>query len=181
MSHAIDIDGVHEKLFVLRNLVFASRSYASEENIASDIDYGYGFFDDYWGYLKVILSNYIIEVSVKMRMIQEHCGNDEDLTEFEIDALNGMSIGAIKEGKFDLTLRESFNKVIHSKRATIEFIDDESGKFKYWDGNFNLYGFRGKEEWHLELSVGCWAKSVASYLTALEDNEKTINLGQDWS
>lgn len=28
MSHAIDIDGVLEKLFVLRNLVFASRSYA---------------------------------------------------------------------------------------------------------------------------------------------------------
>ena len=55
MSHAIDFDGLEEKLFVLRHLVHGAPSYCAHEDIGTEIDAGYESFDGYWGTTKSII------------------------------------------------------------------------------------------------------------------------------
>ena len=47
MSHAIDIDGLDEKLFLIRHLVHGAATYCVAEDIRSENEAGYEFFDDY--------------------------------------------------------------------------------------------------------------------------------------
>jgi hypothetical protein len=186
MSHAIDFDGLQEKLFLLRHLSLGSINYCKEENVGSNIDIGEGEFDSYWGLLKVLLSNYLIESAVKLRMIQEFCtknGYDEELSNIEKNAIEGLNLGSILEGSFKLTIRESTNKIIHATMATIEFSESNGIKhaFKHWDGYYHLHGNKGKASWHLALNVNSWAKAISAYLEELESNELTIYMGQDWA
>jgi hypothetical protein len=48
MSHAIDIDGLQETLFILGHLSLGSKNYCREEEIGSDIDVGEGEFERFW-------------------------------------------------------------------------------------------------------------------------------------
>jgi len=186
MSHAIDFDGLQEKLFLLRHLSLGSRSYCSEEELGSEIDVGEGEFDSYWGLLKGILSNYLIECAVKLRMIQEFCaknGYAEKLSNAEIVALAGIVIGRIEKGNFPLSIRETTNKIIHSTRAIISFSKEPAkhGEYRFWSGYYHLQGTKGAADWQLAIDVNSWAKAVSIYLKALESNELTLYMGQDWA
>lgn len=185
MSHAIDFDGLDEKLFLIRHLVHGAAAYCAAEDMQSEDEAGYEFFDGYWGRLKVLLSNYVIESAVKARMIQEFCEkNDEgELKEFEKEAVGILTLGKVLEGDFKLTLREASNKIIHATSAIIELKDTDvcGTSYKAWDGKYHLYGKHGKKDWHVELNVEDWAKAMSSFLEVLADNEKTFYMGQDWS
>lgn len=186
MSHAIDFDGFVDKLFVLRHLVHGAPSYCVSEDIGTEIDAGDESFDEYWGRLKGLSSNYLIECAVKARMIQEYCSKDDyddELTKFEQDAVGKLSLGTVREGDFKLTLREASNKIIHSTSAIIEFknTNTEGSSYKYWDGKYHLHGTHRNKQWHVELCVESWAKAMSAFLEILADNEKTFYMGQDWS
>ncbi len=186
MSHAIDFDGLDEKLFILRHMVHGAPAYCVIEDIGSEIDAGDESFDGYWGRLKVLLSNYLIECAVKSRMIQEYCSKDDvegEISKFENEAVCELSLGQVVEGSFKLTLREASNKIIHATSAIVEFkeIDQEGSSYKCWDGKYHLYVTHGKAQWHVELCVESWAKAMSAFLEILADNEKTFYMGQDWS
>lgn len=186
MSHAIDFDGLQEKLFLLRHLSLGSEAYCGEEEIGSEADICEGEFDFYWGWMKVVLSNYLIECAVKLRMVQEFCTNngyEEELKQFEESALEGLEIGIVYQGNFQLSVRETTNKIIHATRATINFKESEGAirAFKHWDGYFHLYGRRSSSGWHVAVAINSWAKAVASYLDELHSSELTIYMGQDWA
>ena len=186
MSHSIDIDGLDEKLFLIRHLVHGTKTYCAAEDIISEYESGCELFDNYWGQLKFLLSNYIIESAVKARMIQEFCekdNSDGELARFEEKAIGSLSLGDVREGKFKLTLREASNKIIHSTRAIIELKDIVVGdtSYKAWDGKYHLFGKHHNNDWHLELDVEGWAKAMSAFLEILSDNEKTFYMGQDWS
>jgi hypothetical protein len=186
MSHAIDFDGMQEKLFLLRHLSLGSKAYCREEEIGSDIDIGEGEFDSYWGWLKVVLSNYLIESAVKLRMIQEYCAKDgyaEELASYERTAMKGLSLGTIHQGSFTISVRETTNKIIHATRATIAFTEEPGGHgtYRHWDGYYHLYGKKGSADWHLALDVNAWSKAVSIYLDELQSNELTLYMGQDWA
>jgi len=186
VSHAIDLDGLEEKLFILRHLVHGTASFCMQDNISCEEDLEREFFHGYWGRLKVSVSNRLIECAIKSRMIEEFCAKDDtdnQLRDFEQQAVNQLNLGSVKQGNFKLTLREASNKIIHATRATIEF---KSMVFtgptaRRWDGKYHLYGSHQGKPWHVELCVDSWAKSMYNFLKILEENEKTIHLGQDWS
>ncbi|MBB6088662.1 hypothetical protein [Wenzhouxiangella marina] len=185
MSHAIDFDGLHEKLFLLRHLSLGSEAYCRQEGIGSDADIGEGEADAYWGWLKALLGNYLIECAVKLRMIQEFCtasGFEEELVNFERSALEGLELGLIHEGDFALSVRETTNKIIHATRATIDFVPTvDTPAFRHWDGYYHLYGKKGTHNWHLSLAVYSWSKAVSAYLDELQFSELTLYMGQDWA
>jgi hypothetical protein len=186
MSHAIDLDGLHEKLFILQHLVYGSQGYCVSEGITDEEEAGYTEFQSCWGWTKAIVSNYLIECAVKLRMIQEFCARNcdaDELNAMEQNAMGGLVIGRIHEGTFRLTVREACNKIIHATRATIVFgsTDESAGSVQHWDGQYNLTGTQGNHQWSLQLDVASWAKAAAHYLELLETSEKTIYLGQDFA
>lgn len=169
-------------------MVHGSSSYCVSNKIGSkyDDEAGQEYFDEYWAQLKYLLSNYLIECAVKIRMVQEFCGKEDSyevLARYEEKAVESLSLGRVIEGGFNLTLRETTNKIIHSTSAKIEFSDIESDgdAYKAWDGKYHLYGSHGKSDWHVELCVENWAKTMSTYLDVLADDEKIFYMGQDWS
>lgn len=186
MSHAIDLDGIREKLFVLRHLALGTKEYCRVEEITSEVELSGDFFNDYWGQLKVLLSNYLIEIAVKIRMIEEYClknGYKDEIRTFEKEATSGLALGKIHSGSFSLSIRESSNKIIHATRAYFEFkkFKHNSEELQCWNGNYNFEGHKNGKEWHFELYIDNWCNALTEYLNHLEESEFTIEIGQDYA
>ena len=72
MPHSINIDGIFESLFLLQNLVYASPSFCDLHKIRwageakGEFDWYY-----YFGWLKSIVCEHLIQVSIKLRMLED--------------------------------------------------------------------------------------------------------------
>lgn len=186
MSHAIDIDGAAEKLFILQHLAYGSEAYCRSEGVFSAEHAGYSEFQSPWGWTKAVVSNYLIECAVKLRMIQEYCAKRRDsggLAELDSAATLDLHIGQVHVGEFGLTLRESCNKIVHATNVSMNFTtpDKSSDGLHSWDGQMHLVGAQHGKPWSLQLSVAHRAKASLRYLDLVEDQGLMEELGQDWS
>lgn len=184
MSHAIDIDGIQEKLFVIRHLCHGTEKYCIRDKIQTELDLSIDFFDGYWGKLKVLLSNNLIEIAAKVRMIEEFCnaqGYSDLLKELEDEAIGKRKLGSVSKGKFRLTLREAANKIIHSTHAEVNFKNFSYLNTQYlcWDGAYEMHGKHGQKEWTVVLDIESWAICLSNFLRLLEENELTFSMGQN--
>lgn len=185
MSHAINIDGTLEKLFLLQHLAYGSHSYCRSEGVLSIEHTGYTEFQSHWGWTKSVVSNFLIECAVKLRMVQEHCAKRKDshgVAELDKEATLALKIGHVHEGTFPLTLRESCNKIVHATRASIEFTaaDGSTDGVHFWDGQMYLHGEQHGKPWRFQLKVANWAKAGARYLDVAQDQGLLDEFGQDW-
>ena len=170
MGHPIDFDSLESSLFVLQQIVLASESYCSQEMIGSELDLGDGNFDAYWGWIKGIVTERLIDCAIKTRIFQDFLaesryGLKSDLIKIDAQARKNLIIGVVHEGSFELTLRETCNKIIHAKKSVPSWLEKPIGdmKIKYWDGCFHLHGTKESKVWHLELNVGNWARAMSRY------------------
>ncbi len=181
MSHAIDFDALDEKLFVLQHLVLASSSYCEQRGIGTESDEGDGAKDEYWGWVKALTSNYLLECAVKTRVFHDFLTAsrfEHELKKLDAEAREGLTIGVARKGSFPATLRETCNKIIHATHVILVW--NEESKHHYWSGKMLLTGAKGTEEWELELHVGQWARAMARYHESLSQSEGRIYAGQDW-
>jgi hypothetical protein len=186
MSHVLNFDELDGHLFILQQLVLASQHYCGQEMIGSDLDIGDGKFDVYWGWIKGTVSEYLIDCAIKTRIFQDYLADGKntievDLAQVDLDARKNLQIAIIHEGDFELTLREICNKIIHAKQSIPSWSEKtrEEKVFKYWNGSFHLHGSKGKQNWHLELRVGDWAKAMTLYHHMLDRAEGREYVGQD--
>ncbi len=189
MSLFINFDELDSELFLLQQLVLASEGYCLQEMIGNEkLDVGDGKFDIYWSWIKGIVSESLIDCAIKTRIFQDYLSESEnlimeiDLSKADFEARKDLNIGIIHEGNFELTLRESCNKIIHAKKSVPSWNEKTVADmiFKYWNGSFHLYGSKGNRNWHLELRVGDWAKAMSIYHDILESSEGRNYVGQDW-
>lgn len=181
MSHAIDFDALDEKLFLLQQLVFASKPYCKRQAIGNESDVGEANKDEYWGWIKSLTSNYLIECAVKTRVFHDYLRNshfENDFDRIDADACQGLTIATISKGAFAITLRETCNKIIHATRVVLVWNDTRNNQ--YWGGKLLLLGKKGAESWELELNIGDWALAMTRYHKALEESEGRVYAGQDW-
>jgi hypothetical protein len=61
----------------------------------------------------------------------------------------------VHEGKFDLTLREAFNKVIHATDTKLAWTEEDS--VEWWSGRILLSSRQRQIEWKLRLDVEAFA------------------------
>jgi hypothetical protein len=158
MSHQLDFDGMLEKLILLQHFAHGSKQFCQDRLTGSEYDIGDEAFDEYWGWVKVLVSTYILECGIRVRVfldiISEKLEKSE-IIDLDTAARAELSIGQIVDGNFKLTLRETCNKIIHAKKVvpvwTTGMVNDI--EFKYWSGQFDLSGTRGSESWQLLLDV----------------------------
>jgi hypothetical protein len=185
MSHAIDIDGTAERLFILQHLAYGSKDYCTSEGILSLEHTGYAQFQSPWGWTKSVVSNYLIECSVKLRMVQEHCSKRREadaLSKLDQEATLALTIGYVHEGGFRLTLREACNKIVHATWVRMDFTaaDGSTEGMHFWDGQSHLFGELQGNDWHLQLDVANWAKAGMRYIGLAQEEGLLDELGQDW-
>jgi len=184
MSHQLGLDSVYEKLVLLEHFAFGSQQYCSARLIGSEDDQGDGELDKYWGWLKGIVSSYLIECAVRVRMLQDTVRGEDatQLARLDKQAASNLTIGTIVEGDFRLSLRETCNKIIHAQKAVPEWRLTVNGgtQYKSWSGDYSLLGAKGARDWELRLHVAPWAHAMSQFLDAAESAELTHYVGQDW-
>ena len=131
MSHQLDFNGILEKLILLEHFSFGSKGYCKLRLVGSDKDIGDQEFDDYWGWVKSIVSNYTIECAIKFRILQDTIRGKKDIIKLEnLDskACDGVSIGKVLNGSFKISLRETSNKIIHAKSVIPQWATTEDAQ-----------------------------------------------------
>jgi len=180
MSHSIDLDGILEKLVLLQHYSLGSKSYCEDRSVGSEKDIGDYELDKYWGWTKGIVSNFILECSIKQRVIQDTFKDSESMFKtLDKNACEGLIIGEITKGNFELTLRESCNKIIHAVNVVPSW-NTENPEFHYWSGKYHLTGMYNKLEWKITLDIYQWAKAYEKFIELFESTDEFHDLGQDF-
>jgi hypothetical protein len=77
MSHQLGLDGAYEKLVLLEHFANGSQEYCRARLAGSEADHADEVLDEYWGWLKNIVSACLIECAVRARILQDTVHGDE--------------------------------------------------------------------------------------------------------
>ena len=185
MSHELNLEGVIEKLVVLQHFAYGSKEYCRERLIGSEEDVGDEARDAYWIWAKGLVSSYMLECSIRVRVLLDTVADKPEAKEIaaiDTDIISEIDIGQVSTGNFELSIRESCNKIIHAKKVAPIWATaiDNNVEFKYWSGNFGLSGVKGNNNWKLTLHVASWAKAVEYFLGEASSRNLIYYVGQDW-
>jgi len=174
MPHTLDVDGIHESLFLLQNLSSASEPFCRRHRIGRYAEESGDFgWDYYFGWLKSLLCNHLIQCATKVRILQDllkEYDEDLDVAALDKDALKGLEIGRFHIGQDRLTVREVCNKIIHATEITLDWAEiSKKDETEYWSGVIWLEGAKGRKKWKLELRVSEFCTALSRLLIALED------------
>jgi hypothetical protein len=177
MSHILDLSGAHEALFQLRHLAFGSRELCRRQPLHfGDDDFTPDEWDAYQGQLHFLVSRALINSAINFRVLQDTLrsqSGEKSLTEAEIDLAltSDLKLGDVIDGGFELTLRESCNKIIHTTRFDLLFSESRTGKpsrwYSYWNGDVRALGIQGTRRWELVLDVPNWCDAIDAYFECL--------------
>lgn len=178
MSHAISIHSIEEHIFLLNQLATSSPIYVGElranfvyekadEWICSEFDYE---FIRYQGQLASLVSDYLIQCATRTRIIQDSCkvewdeGYDPDKEAYE----KFSEVANLIEGRVNFSIREICNKIIHTTKFELEYVDLDQEGFKYWSGKCHLHGSQNGKPWHVELNTIKWGFALQHYYDVRE-------------
>jgi hypothetical protein len=175
MSHSFDFQSISDKLFLLRNLAAGSKTYCKVQGTEKG-SHPYG--DDEWGayafQLRRVISSYLIECAAKTRIFEDTIKGKVKPTEFkEADtyAQQDCSIGTVLKGSFNLTVRESCNKIIHATSVELAVANSTVRrpyqKYTYWTGQYHLLGSHNRSAWEVALDIPKWCVALDFYLEHL--------------
>jgi hypothetical protein len=182
MSHSLDFVGLNEKLFLLRHFIAGNKEFSRrEQHYQGTQSFPSKDWDNYARRLRYVVSNDLIEIAAKLRVIQDTVASQvpaEYLQNLDIKCMNGKSVGTVLAGNAPLTLRESCNKVIHAASFSLVFENARSSVpryvYSYWNGICQLAGTHSKKDWRIALDVYRWADAMDNFL---EDLAATV---VDW-
>jgi hypothetical protein len=135
-----------------------------------DKPFGWGY---YLGWLKSSVSEMLIEVSIKFRVLQDFLKNEdfglEEFKKLEKKAIPDVVVGRNLPPLSALPIRESCNKIIHATEVRLIWIDakDEEEAYEYWNGNVILQGKKGSQVWECEIDVVCFSIAMERLLDCL--------------
>lgn len=181
MPYDINIEGMHELIFKLQNLCHASKSFCIKYQIhkyndeeTDDYDWAY-----YFGRLKNLVCDYLIQCSIKLRILLDILRNDDhnkniNFVSMNEKSLNNIDIGKYLEGNGNITVREICNKIIHATDTQFDWQEIEKDSIEFWSGIIFLYGKKNTKVWALELNVEAFCTAFLRFIDLLEDEV-------DWS
>jgi hypothetical protein len=178
MSHSLDFVGLDKKLFFLRHLIAGNKEFSRREQhyqgTKSDRNEEW---DHYAARLRYIVSNELIEIAAKLRVIQDTAVSQvspDYLRDLDAECLGNKGVGAVLVGNFSLTLRESCNKIIHANTFELIFQNARSTiprhVYTHWNGICQLAGNHLKKQWRIALDVYRWSDAMDYFLQELAGN-----------
>lgn len=175
MPYHFDTDSIDKKMFILQMLVCGSENYCSHYALAMDVDGGNFGWDHYFFRLKGIVSEIVIETSIKARMLADFIDKNYEYFEVESrklleESLGDHHLGYVLEGKVDLNLREAFNKIVHATEMTLAYDsqEGESGPYQTWTGTIELEGSYRSKDWLVGIELFRWSRSVQQFIHRID-------------
>lgn len=177
MPHFVNIDGMHESLFLLQQLRVASQQYCEKHSILrGESEESAIGWDYYAGMLKSSVCDHLIQISIKLRILQDivrevdhsHIEDGFSIERVDEDARDGLIIGQDASGS-GLSVREACNKILHATETTLEWSESSDPPYEYWTGRVKLQGRYRKEEWTINMDVEAFSLAAFRYLRDIED------------
>ncbi len=176
MPHRIDIDGISKRLFILNNLVFASKSFCETFQVdrVDEEDKPFGW-DYYFGWLKSTVSESLLDTAIKIRVMQDFLKYEKfgatNFKDIEDRAISGTVVGSFLPSLKKLSVRETCNKIIHAVEMRLVWIDGrkDDGSYEFWNGNVMLEGVKENKNWECELYVNNFCVVIERLLSILEN------------
>ncbi len=169
--------GLSEKLFLLRHIASGTREFCKKEQlIEGPIDY-----QDDWSmyYLRMrsLVSSRLIELAANIRIVEDTCKHQDtysDIRDLDVLCRDRGPIGVVHQGSFELTIRESCNKIIHATEFDLSIANARNSRpyyrYSYWNGHCALRGIHSKKSWHVELNVHKWCRAIDCFMDELSRN-----------
>ena len=126
--------------------------------------------DDYLNQVADSVSNYLIQCSTKIRILQDSYSFEVDDPDYcpDKEAYERVSdIAKCIEGVFKPSIRECCNKVIHALSFELDLNKDQTTGYNYWSGKCNLKGKFGKKHWHIQLNVIQYSLALRYFIDTL--------------
>ena len=175
MSHYFEVNGIREKIFILQSLALSGENFSKEYAVGCREKPSLYSQKDYWLSVKSLVSNYILEISVKVRNASESVGATSEgveATGVKID--RGIKIYCVENKE---VTRHDFlwlsNKVIHAKGFELVPVGSMqySKPLEWWDGEIRVYGkLNGGNKWDISFSVVDWVKSCLVLVNKIESD-----------
>ncbi len=184
MPHTINIDSIRENIFLLLNMAYASGVFAQKHDIVSSDSEEIIDRDYYFGWLRAILSEKLIESASKTRVLidivlkeEEYYKQDgetypTDVIKMDKEICSRFQIGRFEKGTSPLSLREACNKIIHAtdwQPDIVNNVDDTPRGMPIWTGHLLLFGQKGEDEWTYILNVVNFCLAMEELLSYLEN------------
>lgn len=174
MQHLINSYAIEEHANVLKQLCCSSLEYLrqieqnpSSLNHSSEIEIEK---DDYFNWLEYTVSNNLIEMSTKIRILLDNLKLPGDLPYSpEVEAYYEFNDTLVSiNGCVKGSLRECCNKTIHATSFEL-FNKCTNDGISYWSGIIILSGKQYKNEWKVGLNVFNFCRSIKSFLSILKN------------
>lgn len=175
MTHSIDFDSIEARLFTLHHVVLGSKAFCERFKISREFENPTEYeWWQYFGNLKALVSGTMIDAAIKIRMLQDIGGAEDDefdANKLQVKASRGLDLGTV-EDRGALSLRESCNKIIHATGAKLVWQKIGLGDdvFEYWTGVYRLFGAdQSGKAWVARVNVADWCTAMMRFNVAFQE------------
>lgn len=180
MTHFIRTHDVREKLYLLMEMVLAAEKIVSRYGVGVEGCERVISKESYWMHTKSTVSNYCIEIAVKLRAVEDTLKSNR----VNIDPIKSINVyhlnvlPEIKNEKRDF--RFICNKIIHASSFQVDAIGTVKHKdLLWWSGTLALSGTENHNGWRLFFNVLDWCEASLIFLDKIEDSLKVIQLNSE--
>lgn len=173
MSHLFGIDDIKEKILILSSLSMSGEEFCSRYAMGSDEHHKVYNLATYTKTTKHIVSNYIIDISVKLRSVVDSLRSSGIEVSLDKD-VKGYNAGSCADGKSKTqNFRFICNKVIHAESFNLDFVGNQKyhKDMVWWSGEVTVSGVYKSEKWEFFFSILEWCDSIVEFL---DESEKQI-------
>jgi hypothetical protein len=195
MPHRVDIDSIHESIFILLNTVFASRSFCIEHRIKWGEDRGRINYGYYFGWLRYMLSERLLSVAIRTRLLMDVLAAEarfyeeegetfgKDVFELEREVSSQYDLGVLTPSNGAVTVRTACNKIVHAddiqpvqescgpggaqEQSSLD--GDTACEWVCWNGELMLSGRQAGKSWCLQLNVAQFCHALDEFLDLMEN------------
>lgn len=173
MSHLFGIDDIKEKIMILSSLSMSGEEFCCRYAMGSNEHHKVYNLATYTKTTKHIVSNYMIDISVKLRSVVDalRSSGTESILDTDVKAYNS---GTCADGKSkDKDFRFICNKIIHADSFNLNFVGNKKyhDDMVWWSGEITVSGRYQNKKWEFFFSVLDWCDSIVEFL---DKSEKQI-------
>ena len=176
MPHPVDFQEIENKLFLLGQLCYSSKSYTRHSGLSrgDDPDFVEPDWVRYAGNLASIVGDYTVECAAKTRVAQDFIRRHDAPADIEMisdNAIENCDIGGYESGDNISSIRESCNKLTHATEAKLKWEtgQNDGEEYEYWSGIYLLNGEHRGDRWSINLNVDEWAGAMTFYHRRLKN------------
>ncbi len=170
MSHYFGIDEIKQKLVMISALTLSGEEFCKRYHMGSPEYYKVYNLEDYTKLTKLMVSNNLIEIAVKLRCLVGSLKAQKMPIELSND-IKIYNVGRCADGKSqDKDFRFICNKIIHADKFNLDFVGKRSyhKDMVWWSGMVTLSGSFYKKEWGFFFSVLALTDQIMSFLKEAE-------------